>query len=231
VIHLVSRRMLLVVGLAVAFLTGSAFAQQSADPLASWNDGATKSAIIDFVTRVTTQDGADFVPPAERIAAFDNDGTLWAEQPIYFQLAFALDRVRALSEEHPEWRTQQPFKFVLENDQAALAASGEKGLREIMAVTHAGINRFIGRRPILTFGNSDGDLEMPQWTAAGSGARFLGLVHHTDAAREYAYDRQSHVGKLDKALDEATARGWTVVDMKADWRAIFPPDDMPVAGR
>jgi hypothetical protein len=95
----------------------------------------------------------------------------------------------------------------------------------------AGINRFIGRRPILAFGNSDGDLEMLQWTAAGRGARFLGLVHHTDAAREYAYDRQSHIGKLDKALDEATARGWTVVDMKADWRAIFPPDDMPVAGR
>jgi phosphoglycolate phosphatase-like HAD superfamily hydrolase len=339
--HLVSRRMLLIVGLAVAFLTGSAFAQQSADPLASWNDGAAKNAIIAFVARVTAEGGADFVPPAERIAVFDNDGTLWAEQPIYFQLAFALDRVRALAEEHPEWKTQQPFRAILENDKAALAASGEKGLREIVAATHAGIsteafsvavrrwiatarhphfnrpyvslvyqpmlellaylrangfktfivsgggiefmrpwveqvygitpeqvvgssgvvklergpdgrpmlvkeariefvddgpgkpagiNRFIGRRPILAFGNSDGDLEMLQWTGAGSGARFLALVHHTDAAREYAYDRQSQVGKLDKALDEATARGWTVVDMKADWRTVFPLET-PVAGR
>jgi phosphoglycolate phosphatase-like HAD superfamily hydrolase len=341
VIYFVSRRILLVVGLAVAFLTGSAFAQP-ADPLASWNDGAAKTSIKDFVARVTTEGGADFVPPAERIAAFDNDGTLWAEQPVYFQLAFAFDRVKALSEEHPEWKTQQPFRAVLENDKAALAAAGEKGLLQIMAVTHAGmsteaftravtrwietarhphfnrpyvslvyqpmrellaylrangfktfivsgggiefmrpwveqaygippeqvvgssgvtkfeldpdgrpmlmkeariefiddgpgkpagINRFIGRRPILAFGNSDGDLQMLQWTAAGRGARFLGLVHHTDAAREYAYDRQSRIGKLDKALDEAMARNWTVVDMKDDWRTIFPADDMPAAGR
>jgi phosphoglycolate phosphatase-like HAD superfamily hydrolase len=334
--------MLLVVGLAVAFLTGSAFAQQPADPLASWNDGAAKKSITDFVTRVTMEGGADFVPPAERIAAFDNDGTLWAEQPVYFQLAFAFDRVKALSEEHPEWKTQQPFRAVLENDKATLAATGEKGLLQIMAATHAGmsteaftravthwiatarhphfnrpyvslvyqpmrellaylrangfktfivsgggiefmrpwveqaygippeqvvgssgvtrfeldpdgrpmlmkeasiefvddgpgkpagINRFIGRRPILAFGNSDGDLQMLQWTAAGRGARFLGIVHHTDAAREYAYDRQSRIGKLDKALDEATARNWTVVDMKADWRTIFPAEDTPVPGR
>jgi hypothetical protein len=159
VIHFVSRRTLLVVGLAVAFLTGSALARQPADPLASWNDGAAKKSITDFVARVTMEGGADFVPPAERIAAFDNDGTLWAEQPVYFQL------------------------------------------------------------------------QMLQWTAAGRGARFLGLVHHTDAAREYAYDRQSRIGKLDKALDEATARNWTLVDMKADWRTIFPAEDMPAASK
>jgi phosphoglycolate phosphatase-like HAD superfamily hydrolase len=300
--------------------------------LPSWNDGAARQAIIAFVDRVTRDGGPDYVAPAERIAVFDNDGTLWAEQPIYFQMAFALDRVKALAPQHPEWKDLQPFKAVLENDTKALAASGEKGILQIMAVSHAGmttdeftkvvadwfatarhprfqrpynelvykpmlellgylrangfktfivsgggvefmrvfadqaygippeqvvgssgfvkfrmgpdgrpvlmkearvefvddgpgkpvgINRFIGRRPIFAFGNSDGDHQMLQWTAAGNGARFMGLVHHTDAEREWAYDRQSHVGRLDKALDEA--KGWTVVDMKQDWRAIFPP--------
>jgi phosphoserine phosphatase len=301
--------------------------------LPSWNDGAVKTSITDFVARVTTQGGADFVPPAERIATFDNDGTLWCEQPMYFQLAFALDRVKALAPQHTEWKTKQPFRAVLAGDKAALVASGQKGLLEITAGTHAGmttaefadvvidwtnvarhprfgrpyidlvyqpmlellaylrangfksfivsgggvefmrpwtekvygippeqvvgssgmtefemgsdgkpvlrklakvefvndgpdkpvaINRFIGRRPIFAFGNSDGDLPMLQWTAAGGGARFMGLVHHTDAEREYAYDRQSQFGRLDKALDEATARGWTVVDMKHDWKRVFP---------
>ncbi|MGY3691068.1 phosphoglycolate phosphatase-like HAD superfamily hydrolase [Bradyrhizobium sp. USDA 3240] len=304
------------------------------DPLPSWNDGAAKQAITSFVARVTTQGGADFVPPAERIATFDNDGTLWTEQPFYFQLAFALDRVKAMAPDHPEWRTQQPFKALLEKGTGALAAAGEKGVLQIMAATHAGmttdafaqsvrdwlatarhprfnrpydslvyqpmlellaylrangfktfvvsgggvefmrpwmervygippeqvvgssgvvkfqigadgkpelmkeaevefiddgpgkpvgINRFIGRRPIFAFGNSDGDLQMLQWTAAGEGPRFAGIVHHTDSAREYAYDRQSKIGKLDKALDAATTGGWTVVDMKQDWKEIFRP--------
>jgi phosphoglycolate phosphatase-like HAD superfamily hydrolase len=302
------------------------------DPLPSWQDGAPKRAIVDFVTRVTREAGSDFVRPAERIATFDNDGTLWVEQPMYIQLAFALDRVKALAPQHPEWRDQQPFKAVLEGDLKTLAASGEKGLMEVIAATHAGmttgefeqivkdwlamakhprfnrpytdcvyppmvellaylrangfktyivsgggiefmrpwteqaygippeqvigssiktkfemrdgtpvlmrlpeidfiddkagkpvgIGKFIGRRPILAFGNSDGDLEMLQWTAAGHGARFIGLLHHTDAEREYAYDRTSHVGRLDKALDEAHAKGWTVVSMKNDWKRIFP---------
>lgn len=309
----------------------AAFAQT--DPLPSWNDGAVKKSITDFVARVTTQGGPDFVPPAERIATFDNDGTLWTEQPYYFQLAFALDRIKAMAPQHPEWKDRQPFKALLEGDKKALAAAGKDGLLQIVAATHAGmttedftkavigwtetarhprfnrpytelvfqpmlellaylrangfktfivsgggiefmrpwtervygippeqvvgssgvvkyqigtngkpellklakiefvddgsgkpagINRFIGRRPIFAFGNSDGDLQMLQWTMAGDGPRFAGLVHHTDAEREYAYDRQSRVGRLDKAWDEAKAKGWTVVDMKQDWKTVFP---------
>jgi phosphoglycolate phosphatase-like HAD superfamily hydrolase len=308
-----------------------AFAQS--DALSSWNDGAVKSAIVDFVGRVTKEGGPDFVPVPERIATFDNDGTLWTEQPYYFQFAFALDRIKAMAPQHPEWKDKQPFKALLEGDKKALAASGKDGLLQIMTVTHTGmtvedfsksvidwtatarhprfnrpytelvfqpmlellaylrangfktfivsgggtefmrpwtervygippeqvvgssgevkfqtgadgkpellklpkiefvddgpgkpvgINRFIGRRPIFAFGNSDGDLQMLQWTMAGSGARFAGLVHHTDAEREYAYDRDSKIGKLDKALDEAKAKGWTVVDMKQDWKTVFP---------
>jgi phosphoglycolate phosphatase-like HAD superfamily hydrolase len=308
-----------------------AFAQSNALP--SWNDSAVKSAIIDFVDRVIKEGGPDFVAVPERIATFDNDGTLWTEQPYYFQFAFALDRVKAMAPQHPEWKDKQPFKALLEGDRQALAAAGKDGLLQIMAVTHTGmttedftktvidwtatarhprfnrpytelvyqpmlellaylrangfktfivsgggiefmrpwtervygippeqvvgssgevkfqtgadgkpvlmklakiefvddgpgkpvgINRFIGRRPIFAFGNSDGDLQMLQWTMAGKGLRFAGLVHHTDAEREYAYDRDSKVGKLDKALDEATAKGWAVVDMKRDWKVIFP---------
>lgn len=314
---------------------GGASAQSPTDVLPSWNESVAKKAIIDFVARVTTPGTSDFVPPAERIATFDNDGTLWTEQPFYFQLAFAVDRIKAMAPQHPEWKNEQPFKAVLEKDMKALAASGQKVLLNIVAATHAGmtteefskavsawtvtarhprfqrpyteliyqpmlelldylrtngfktfivsgggvefmrpwtekvygippeqvvgssgavkfqlrsdgspvlmklakvefiddgpgkptgINRFIGRRPIFAFGNSDGDLQMLQWTAAGGGARFMGVVHHTDAEREYAYDRQSHIGKLDKALDEAKTRGWTVVDMKGDWKRIFPFD-------
>jgi len=311
-----------------------AHAQAQHDPLPSWNDGATKAAIVDFVGRVTTQNGPYFVPPAERIATFDNDGTLWIEQPMYVQLAFVLDRVKSMAPMHPEWKDKQPFAAVLDGDLKAVAASGEKGVAELVAITHAGmttaefekivtewlatardrrfkrpytelvyqpmlellaylrangfktfivsgggiefmrpwteaiygvppeqvvgssiktryemrdstpvlfrlpevnfiddksgkpigINEHIGRRPIAAFGNSDGDLEMLQWTTLASGARFGLIVHHTDAEREYAYDRQSHFGKLDVALDAAAANRWTVVDMKKDWKRIFPFD-------
>ena len=307
------------------------FAQ--ADGLPSWNDGAVKRAILEFVARTTTQGGPDWVPVPERIACFDNDGTLWTEQPIYFQIAFAFDRVKAMVSRHPEWRTREPFKSVLADDRAALAALGEKGFIDIVAATHAGmtteeftkavldwlatarhprfdrpytdlvyqpmiellallrahqfktfivsgggiefmrpwteriygippeqvvgssgvtrfelrpdgtpvlvkepkvqfiddgpgkpegINQFIGRRPVFAFGNSDGDQQMLEWTAAGSGARFMGLVHHTDAVREYAYDRTSPVGRLDKAWDEAVRRKWKIVDMQSDWKVIYP---------
>jgi phosphoglycolate phosphatase-like HAD superfamily hydrolase len=310
-----------------------ASAKHAEPPLASWQDTAPKAAIVDFVGRVVTTGGADFVPPEQRIAVFDNDGTLWTEQPVYFQFAFAIDRVKAMAPQHPEWQSQEPFRSVLAGDLKGLAASGEKGLVELLAVTHsgmstdefsavvldwiaaarhpkfnrpytdlvyqpmiellaylrangfktfivsgggiefmrpwtervygippeqvvgssgvteyhllpdgkpelrklpkvefvddgpgkpAGINRFIGRHPIFAFGNSDGDQQMLEWTAAGEGARFAGIVHHTDAEREFAYDRQSSIGKLDKALDEGTAKGWTIVDMQKDWRSIYP---------
>jgi haloacid dehalogenase-like hydrolase len=301
------------------------------DPLSSWNDGPARQAIVDFVARVTTAGSKDFVPEPERIAVFDNDGTLWAEQPLYFQLAFALDRVQALAPQHPEWQEQQPFKAVLEGNLKTVFASGEHGLMELVKATHTGmttaefeqivkdwlaaakhprfqrpytdmvyqpmlellaylrangfktyitsgggiefmrpwtenvygippeqiigsngkvkfelrdgqpvlvrlpeidfiddkagkpvgIHKFIGRRPIAAFGNSDGDLQMLQWTAAGPGTRFCLIVHHTDAEREWAYDRQSSIGRLDKALDEAKQRGWTVLDMKRDWKRVF----------
>jgi phosphoserine phosphatase len=309
----------------------SAQAQPQTDPLPSWTDGPAKKTISDFVARVTTQGGPDFVPVDQRIATFDNDGTLWIEQPMYVQLAFILDRVRALAPQNPDWKTKQPFQAVLDGDMKALSASGEKGLVELMAVTHAGmtadefhkivsdwlstsrdprfkrpymelvyqpmlellaylrgngfktfivsgggiefmrpwaeqvygippeqvvgssiktrfemrdgrptlfrlpeidfiddkagkpvgINQHIGRRPIAAFGNSDGDLEMLQWATMSGGVRFGLIVHHTDAEREYAYDRQSHFGRLDKALDAATLNKWTVVDMKNDWKRVF----------
>ncbi len=302
------------------------------DPLPSWNDGATKKALIEFVAKVTKEGGTDFVPPEERIATFDNDGTLWCEQPMYFQELFAFDRIKAMAEKHPEWKNIEPYKFVLSGDLQGLAATGEKGLLEIMGRTHSGmttdefaatvkewmktarhprfkrpynecvyqpqlellaylrangfktfivsgggiefmrpwvepaygippeqvvgssgvvkfemrdgkpvlikepkvefiddgpgkpvgINRFIGRKPILAFGNSDGDLQMLQYTAGGDRARLMLLVHHDDAEREYAYDRKSKVGRLDKALDQAIEDKWIVVSMKRDWRTIFP---------
>ncbi len=305
---------------------------EAGDPLPSWNEGAAKRSIIDFVNRVTQPGSPDFVAPEQRIATFDNDGTLWSEQPMYFQLFFAIDRVKALAPKNPAWKTQQPFKAVLENDMQTLAASGEKGLLELVMATHAGntteefeqivkdwlaaakhpktdrpytdlvfqpmlevlaylrangfknyiisgggiefmrpwtepvygippeqvvgssiktkfemrngqpvlvrlpeinfiddkagkpvgINQHIGRRPIAAFGNSDGDLQMLQWTAAGKGARYMLIVHHTDAEREWAYDRKSKIGHLDKALDEALNSGWTVVDMKKDWKVVYP---------
>jgi phosphoserine phosphatase len=325
----VARRSFLVASTGfVLSTTRSAYAQS--DPLPSWNNGAARKSITDFVKRVTTR-GPDFVPPDQRIATFDNDGTLWIEQPMYVQQAFVFERVKALAPLNPGWATTQPFQGVLQGDMQAVAASGEKGLMELVAATHAGmtteefekivsdwlkaardpkykrpytelvykpmlelltylrangfktfivsgggiefmrpwaektygippeqvvgssiktrfevrdgkpvlfrlpeinfvddktgkpvgINEHIGRRPIAAFGNSDGDLEMLQWTTAGSGVRFGAIVHHTDAEREYAYDRQSHVGKLDKALDAAKDNRWTVIDMKKDWKRVF----------
>jgi phosphoglycolate phosphatase-like HAD superfamily hydrolase len=325
---------------AVIFIALSSLSLQTraqTDPLPSWNDTAPKRAITAFVERTTKQGSPDFVPQDERIATFDNDGTLWIEQPMYVQLAFVLDRVRELAPQHPEWKTTQPFKGVLDGDAKAVAATGEKGLMQLMAATHAGmtvdqfqkivldwletarqpkfkrpytecvyqpmlellaylrangfktyivsgggiefmrpwtqkvygippeqvvgssiktefqtvdgkpalmrlpeinfiddkqgkpvgINQYIGRRPIAAFGNSDGDQQMLEWTAAGPGPRLMLLVHHTDAIREYAYDRQSSFGRLDKALDEANTKGWVVVDMKTDWKEIFPSAAKP----
>jgi len=328
-----NRLLLATLALAIALgIGGQAIAETSALP--SWNDGAARSAVIDFVARVTTKGSPDYVAPAERIATFDNDGTLWAEQPMYVQLAFALDRVRALAPLHPEWEQKQPFKAALEGDLSTVIAGGEHALLELVMASHAGmtteeferivqdwiatarhpktarrytemvyqpmlelvaylqandfktfiasgggiefmrpwteriygippeqvigssikteyelrdgkpvlvrlpeidfiddkagkpvgINRHIGRRPVAAFGNSDGDLQMLQWVAAGGSQSFCLYVHHTDAEREWAYDRKSSIGRLDKGLDEAKARGWTVVDMKQDWRAIFPSD-------
>jgi phosphoserine phosphatase len=302
-----------------------------ADPLPSWSDTETKRAILGFIDRVTT-DGPDYVAPEQRIAAFDNDGTLWVEQPIYTQLAFAVDRVRELAPRHPEWQDEHPFKGVLEGDMNALAASGERGMVELIAATHAGtttdefarlvtswiesarhprfdrpytemvyqpmlevldllrqrdfhiyivsgggvefmrpwvrrvygispehvigsrieleyevrggkpvlvrlpevelvndkagkpigIQQVIGRPPIMVFGNSDGDFHMLEWATSAPGPRLGVIVHHTDGEREWAYDRDSHVGALSRALDEAPSRGWIVVDMQRDWKVIFP---------
>jgi hypothetical protein len=322
-----------VFALLIACLVGPsiAFAQEI---LPSWNDTAAKSRIIDFVKATTTEGGEGYVAPADRIAVFDNDGTLWTEQPYYFQLAFVLDRIKALAPQHPEWQEKEPYKSVLDGNLRRVAASGERGLVDLVTATHAGmttdqfskivtdwfatarhpktgkpydqmtflpmrelldylrsngfktyivsgggvefmrtmtekmygippeqvvgstiattyaivgdvpvlkrlpkidfiddgpgkpvgINKFIGRRPIFAAGNSDGDYEMLRWVTAGKGPSFAMIVHHTDAVREYAYDRKSPVGKLDKALDEAGRRNWLVVDMKADWNKIYAWD-------
>jgi phosphoglycolate phosphatase-like HAD superfamily hydrolase len=310
-----------------------ALAQTAAvDPLPSWNDTATKKAIVTFVERVAKEGSPDFVPLAERIATFDNDGTLWAEQPIYFQLAFALDRVKVLTPQHPEWKDKEPFASLLKDDLKGALAGGEATIFQIVTVTHSGmttvefdqivrdwiatakhpvtgrlytemvyqpmlellaylrangfktfivsgggidfmrpwsdkvygippeqvvgssgklnfemrdskpvlmklpdlnfiddkvgkpvgIQMHIGLRPIAALGNSDGDLQMLEWARGGGGVRFALIVHHTDAEREWAYDRKSSIGHLDKALDAAQAEGWTVVDMKNDWKTIFP---------
>jgi len=308
---------------------------QTDDPLPSWNGGASRTAILEFVKRVTDENSPDFVPEEKRVATFDNDGTLWSEQPMYVQFAFALDRVKAMAPDHPEWKNQQPFQGVLEGDLQAVMAGGKKSLLEIMAATHAGmttgefeeivtawittakhpqtgklykdmvyqpmlellaylrangfktyivsgggiefmrpwtaqtygippeqvvgssiktryeildgkpvlirlpeinfiddregkpvgINEHIGRRPIFAAGNSDGDKQMLEWTTVGRKPGFGLIVHHTDAEREWAYDRDSHIGALDKALDEAPRRGWVVVDMKNDWKRIYRGSD------
>jgi hypothetical protein len=263
------------ISLALAVPFAVAWVVRAQDPLPSWNETASKKEIVDFVQRVTKEGTPDFVRPEERIATFDNDGTLWAEQPIYFQVLFMRDRVKALLPQHPEWRHREPFASLLGDDIKAVAKMRE-GVPKLMAATHTGIitdeftqivmnwvstakhpttgrpfiemvyqpmllklpemdfvdnyagkaigiQKFIGRRPILAFGNSDGDQQMLEWTAAGSGARFMALVHHDDAEREWAYDRNSNVGRLDKAWDEAVAKGWIVVSMKDDWKTIFPP--------
>jgi phosphoglycolate phosphatase-like HAD superfamily hydrolase len=313
----------------VALLVSSGLA---ADPLPSWNEGSKKQAILEFVAKVTREDGPDFVPKPERIATFDNDGTLWCEQPVYFQELFAFDRIKALAPQHPDWKEKEPFKSIINDDRRVLADGGEKLLLDVVAVTHSGmttvefndivrawlrtarhprfdvpytscvyqpmlellaylrandfktfivsgggaefmrnfadqtygippeqvigttgvvefemrdgrpvlvrlpklrfvddgpgkpvgINTVIGRRPVIAFGNSDGDLEMLQYTTGGDGPRFGLLVHHTDGVREYAYDHPSLVGQLDKALAAAPKNGWTVVSMKSDWKVIFP---------
>lgn len=334
------RRRARLAGLLLAFVAAFASpvalvaADAPADILPSWNDGEAKTEIVDFVTRVTSEGSADFVSPAERIAVFDNDGTLWTEQPNYFQGMFAIDRVKAMAPEHPEWKDKEPFASLLKGDMAGVAAAGEKGIVELVMATHAGmttdaftktvtdwfatarhprfdrpyneitflpmrelldylrasgfktyivsgggiefmrpmteqmygippeqvvgssittkyeldgdapvlmrepkidfiddgagkpvgINTFIGRRPIFAAGNSDGDYEMLRWVTAGSGPRFGMIVHHTDGEREWAYDRQSPVGKLDKAMTEAEQRNWLLVDMKNDWRKIYAFD-------
>ena len=313
----------------LAFITASLHAD---DPLPSWNDGAAKQAITAFVTKTTADGSADFVPPAERIATFDNDGTLWSEQPMYFQAFFIFDRIKQLAPTHPEWKDKEPFASVLKGDLKSALAGGERALLEMAMATHAGttteefekivshwantakhpksgkhftemvyqpmlevlaylrangfktfivsgggiefmrpwtekvygippeqvvgssiktkfeirdgkpvlarlpelnfiddkegkpvaIQQHIGRRPIIAFGNSDGDFQMLEWTTAGKGPRLALIVHHDDAQREYAYDRGSHIGKLEKGLDEAPQRGWSIISMKNDWKKIYP---------
>ncbi len=321
-----------VVGLTMVALTGTAATLSAADPLPSWNDGQAKQSILEFVGKVSREGSPDFVPAAERVAVFDHDGTLWAEQPRHFQFLFTLDRVKALAPQHPEWKRKDPFASLLRDNVKCALAGGERAIAEILMATHAGmttaeferlvkdwiatarhpktgklytemvyqpmlellaclraqgfktylvsaggiefmrpwtervygippeqvigssiktkfelrdgqpvlvrlpeynfiddeagkpigIHSHIGRRPLAAFGNSDGDLQMLQWTAAGQGARLCLYVHHTDAEREWAYDRKSTTGRLSKGLDEAKARGWLVVDMKQDWKRVFP---------
>jgi len=315
----------------LAIASGNVLAK---DQLPSWNEGAAKTAIVEFVAAVTNQNGPDYVEPAERIATFDNDGTLWLEYPMYTQVLFAFERVKELAPQHPEWKTTQPFKALLEGDMKTVGASGMKGLMEIVMATHSGmtaeefaeqasqwmattknkrfdrlytdlgyqpqlelldylrangfktfivsgggiafmrpvseqmygippeqvvgssvesefkmkdgkyaivrqpkihfvddkatkpigIYQHIGRRPILAFGNSDSDMQMIEYTMAGEGRRLGLFVHHTDAENEYAYDRKSHVGTLDKALDQADEKGWIIVSMKDDWNTVFAPE-------
>jgi len=302
-----------------------------AETLSSWNDGPAKQGIVTFVNAVTQKGGKDFVPESERIAVFDNDGTLWSEQPIYTQFAFMLDQLRAAAPKHPEWKSNAAFNALLAQDKKALAEIGQKPVLELLVTANSGmtvgeydqsirnwlrsarhpqlkrpytelvyapmqellaylrasgfktfivsggsvefmrpwaeqaygippeqiigtisetkfvieggkpaltrmpkidfvddgpgkpvgIYRGIGRQPIFAFGNSDGDLQMLQVTAAGEGRRLMLLVHHDDTEREFAYDRQSHIGKLDKAWDQAQADNWIVVSMKSDWNRIF----------
>jgi len=326
----------LIAALCVAAGATSALGESpSADSLPSWQDTATKQSIVDFVGRVTTAESPDFVPEAERIATFDNDGTLWSEQPLYFQLLFAIDRVKELASAHPEWKQQEPFASLLKGDLKSALAGGEQAAAEIVIATHAGtttdefaalvtdwfatathpttgrrytemvfqpmlelldylrangfktyvvsgggidfmrpwmaavygippeqvigsrgktvfevrdgvpvlvrqpklefiddkagkpiaIHQHIGRRPIAAFGNSDGDLQMLQWATTGPSPGFAAYVHHTDGEREWAYDRDSSIGRLDQGLDEAAAHGWTVVDMARDWKVIYPTVD------
>jgi len=331
-------RWVLILAVVLLFAVAPAISQpDKADPLPSWNDTTPKKAINDFVAKVTKEGSPDFVPVADRVAVFDNDGTLWCEHPMYVQLAFALDRVKALAPKHPEWRTTEPFKSVLDGNLKGVAASGEKGLAELIMGTHAGmtvdefevtvkdwlataehprfrrpytecvyqpmlellaylrangfktfivsgggvefmrpftarvygvppeqvvgstiktkyvlrdgkpvlmrlpeidfiddkagkpvcIHKFIGRRPVMAFGNSAGDFEMLEYTTTNNHRGFGLFVHHTDAEREYAYDRKTEFGHLDKGLDEAPKRGWVVASMKVDWKTVFPPKKQP----
>jgi phosphoserine phosphatase len=297
--------------------------------LPSWNESNTRTSVITYVQTVTDEKSGDFIPKEDRIAVFDNDGTLWSEQPIYFQLLFAIDRVKALSPQHPEWKKEEPFKFALENDLNSIMKGGSKAILKLLIATHTGMNNeefdeivtkwiktakhptkkvhytelvyqpmlellnylrsngfktfivsgggidfmrpwaskvygipssqiigsqiqvkyknrkiireaklnfiddkagkpvgihyHIGKRPVAAFGNSDGDLDMMQYTEANKKYKTLELyVHHTDGKREWAYDRESHIGKLDKGLDYAKLHQWSIVDMKNDWKVIYP---------
>lgn len=330
---MVLKRKVAILSTLIFFFCGSVIATAATgDPLPSWNEGTSKQAILKFVENVTKSSSSQYVAPSKRVAVFDNDGTLWSEQPLYFQLFFAIDRVKEMAPDHPEWQSQEPFASILKGDIKAALSGGEKALIELVMVTHAGmtttefeqivtkwlatakhpttgklytemvyqpmlellsylrandfttyivsgggiefmrpwtekvygippeqvvgssiktefkvrdgqpvlvrlpemnfiddkegkpvgINSHIGRRPIAAFGNSDGDLQMLQWTMAGDGARFALYVHHTDSEREWSYDRGSHIGGFDKGLDEAREKGWTVVDMKNDWKVIYP---------
>jgi phosphoserine phosphatase len=315
----------------VVALVITACSDNDIDPLPSWNQVASKNEIISFVEDVTNNRSPNYVPDSERIAVFDNDGTLWSEQPMYFQLAFAIDRIKALAADHPDWKTKQPFKAVLEDDLETVMAGGEHALLELVMASHAGnttdefaaivknwlatakhpktdraytdmvyqpmlellsylrdndfktyivsgggiefmrpwaekvygippeqiigssiktefsirdgqpvlvrkpeinfiddkagkpvgINQHIGRRPVAAFGNSDGDLQMLQWTCLNRSNSFCLYVHHTDAEREWAYDRDSHIGRLDKGMDQAKTNGWTIVNMKEDWNRVY----------
>jgi hypothetical protein len=302
------------------------------DPLPSWNEGSVKEAIISYVEDISNPESIHFIEIHDRIATFDNDGTLWAEQPMYFQLYFAIDRVRTLAPEHPQWKEQEPFKSILNDDMQGVMESGIPGLINIVMETHAGITtdefeqntkdwaegtkhpvlnrpftdlvyqpmlelleylrandfktyivsaggidfmralvteiygipteqiigssiktifeygdgethikrvpeidfindhggkpisiqKIIGKKPVFAAGNSDGDLEMLQWTASHTEKSFMLYVHHTDAEREWAYDRESAIGRFDKGLDEAQENDWTIVDMQKDWKVIYP---------
>ena len=326
------KRMVALIIFSCIFASGAVSLAQHKDMLGSWNQGSAKQSIIDFVTAVSNKGSNDFVPAAERIAVFDNDGTLWAEQPMYFQLLFAIDRVKAMAPDNPGWNDTEPFASIIKGDVKNALAGGEEAIMKIVAASHGGmsteaferavvewtqtamhpdtgkpytemiyqpmlelldylranqfktyivsgggiefmrpwaeevygippeqvvgssvktvfelkdgvptimrlpeianindkatkpvgINLHIGRRPIAAFGNSDGDLQMIQWTTAQEGPSFGLYVHHTDEVREWAYDRKSHIGKFDKGLDEAVEKGWTVVDMKKDWKVVFP---------
>jgi phosphoserine phosphatase len=314
-------------------------AASAATALPSWNDTATRRSIVDFVTLVTTPESKDFIARADRVAVFDNDGTLWPEQPASVQLVFALQRVKTVAGRHPEWKRQEPFRSILRGNLKSIAGSGDAGSMRVLAAAHAGmtsdqfaalvhewfdsasdprfnrpyaelayqpmlellaylrangfrtylvtgsdvefvrdlaqrvygippeqvigstvkykygqtngavtltrlaqvdnlldgaakplaIDRVIGRRPVIAFGNADGDVPMLEWTAAGDGPRLAALLHHTDGEREYAYDRSAKSGKLDKGLDEAGAKGWLVVDMKDDWKTVFKADSTATA--
>jgi phosphoglycolate phosphatase-like HAD superfamily hydrolase len=305
------------------------------DPLPSWNDTKSKQSIIDFVTKTTTEGSKDFIPVADRIAVFDNDGTLWTEKPLPFQLNFVLDRIKDLAPQHPEWKKKQPYKAILEGDLKTVMAGGEKALLEIMMTTHAGmttdefnktvkdwmatatylktgkhynemiyqpmlellsylrangykpfivsgggidfmrvwaeepygippyqvigssvktkydttktppaliklaelnfnddklgkpvgIHQYIGKRPVFAAGNSDGDYAMLQYTCTGNGPHFGLFVHHTDAEREFAYDREPGLARLNSGLDDAAKYGWIIVDMKNDWKNVYPVDE------
>jgi len=312
-------------------ILSSATASQPQNPLPSWNDGPNKQAIIEFVTKTTDQNQASFIPPTRRIATFDNDGTLWSEQPLYFQAIYIFDRIRELAPEHPEWQQKEPYASVLKGDSKSALAGGKQALLEMVMGTHAGvtasefsesvadwlasarhsgsgkpytamvykpmlelldylrdsdfkvfivsgggidflrvfaeevygippeqvvgsslkakyeirngfpvivkqaevdfiddkagkpvgIHRYIGRRPVLAVGNSDGDFEMLEWTSAGEGPSLAMIVHHDDAKREWAYDRESHIGRLVRGLDEGPQRGWKIISMKNDWNLIY----------